>query len=48
MELLRPRPVRNEEHRIPVDDLLAFCIAGDSPRLGPLAIGILREPDNVL
>lgn len=48
VQLVRPRAVRDKEHRIPVDNLLAFFIAGDSPRLGPTAIGVFGEPAHVL
>lgn len=36
--------VRDKEHRVPVNNILALSVAGDCPRLGPLAIGILGEP----
>ena len=48
VELLWARAVRDKEHRIPVDHLLAFLIAGDSPGLSPTAIGIFGEPAQIV
>jgi hypothetical protein len=44
VELLRTGAVRDKEHRVPVDDLLALFVASDFHRLGPTAIGVFREP----